>query len=80
LEEIARRHGASVAQLALAWLVHRDVVPIPGTRRVANLEANAAAAGLTLSREELEEIESIVGPDAVAGERGARSYMEGVNA
>src|SRR5437016_9491282 len=76
LQMIAHQHEASVAQLALAWLVHQEVVPIPGTRHVANLEANAAAAGLALSRAELEEIDSIVAPDLVAGERGASWYLE----
>jgi aryl-alcohol dehydrogenase-like predicted oxidoreductase len=48
--EVAARHGASPAQVALAWLLSRgpDVVPIPGTRRRAYLEANAAAAALEL--------------------------------
>ncbi len=79
LEEISQRYGASVAQIALAWLVHQDVVPIPGTRRIANLDANAGAADVTLSREDLAEIESVVAPDAVAGERGSSGYMERVN-
>ena len=44
LETIAQRHNISTAQLALAWLLHQggDVVPIPGTRKRENLEANAA--------------------------------------
>ena len=50
LDEVARRHGAAPAQVALAWLVRRpNVVAIPGARTVAQLEANAAAADLALS-------------------------------
>jgi pyridoxine 4-dehydrogenase len=51
LDEFARRHKASVAQLSLAWLLHRSPVmlPIPGTSSVAHLEENVAAAGLRLS-------------------------------
>jgi aryl-alcohol dehydrogenase-like predicted oxidoreductase len=82
LEEIARRHDISTAQLALAWLLHQgtDVVPIPGTRKRENLEANAAAAGVTLSDEELQEISEIASPETVAGARGSTGYMERVNA
>lgn len=48
--EVAARHGATSAQVALAWVLGRgeDIVPIPGTRRRANLEANVAAASLAL--------------------------------
>ena len=50
LDHAARRHGASVAQLSLAWLLHHSPVmlPIPGTSRVTHLEENVAAAGLRL--------------------------------
>jgi pyridoxine 4-dehydrogenase len=60
LEQIARRHGATVSQLSLAWLLQRSPVllPIPGTSKVAHLEENVAAAGLRLSREEWAEVEA----------------------
>lgn len=50
LPSLAQRLGASPSQLALAWLLHRSPVmlPIPGTSRVAHLEENTAAAGITL--------------------------------
>jgi len=59
LEEAARRHGVSVAQLSIAWLLHRSPVmlPIPGTSSVAHLEENIASAGLQLSDEEWRAIE-----------------------
>ncbi len=81
LEEIARRHDITTAQLALAWVLHQgeDIVPIPGTRKRQNLEANAAAADVTLSAEDLEEIDAVASPDKVAGARGAEAYMERVN-
>lgn len=61
LDRIAQRHGASVAQLALAWLLHRSPVmlPIPGTSSLAHLEENTAAAGLQLSAEEWAEVEQV---------------------
>jgi aryl-alcohol dehydrogenase-like predicted oxidoreductase len=82
LEEIARRHGISAAQLALAWVLHQgdDIVPIPGTRRRVNLEANAAAADVSLSADDVAEIEAVASPDRVAGARGADAYMARVNA
>ncbi|HWF58430.1 MAG TPA: aldo/keto reductase [Candidatus Dormibacteraeota bacterium] len=81
LEEIASAHGATVAQLALAWVLHQgdEIVPIPGTRRRQNLEANAAAADVVLSDQDLRQIGEIASPSAVAGERGAAGYMERVN-
>jgi pyridoxine 4-dehydrogenase len=59
LARIARKHGASGAQLSLAWLLGRSPVmlPIPGTSKVQHLEENMAAAGLKLSREEQAELE-----------------------
>jgi aryl-alcohol dehydrogenase-like predicted oxidoreductase len=60
LTEAAKRHGATVAQLALAWLLHRSpvILPIPGTSSVSHLEENIAAAGVRLSEQEWEALES----------------------
>jgi len=54
LDEVAKAHDASVAQLALAWLLRRSPVmlPIPGTSSVAHLEENCAAAGVRLTDDE----------------------------
>lgn len=54
LAKIARRHGATPAQVALAWLLKRSrvMLPIPGTSRVKHLEENVAAASIELSDEE----------------------------
>ena len=54
LGEVGRRHGATPAQLALAWLLRRSPVmlPIPGTSSVAHLEENVAAASIELTDEE----------------------------
>jgi pyridoxine 4-dehydrogenase len=55
LATTARETGASAAQVALAWLLHRSsvIVPIPGTRSVAHLEENIAASCLELSDAQL---------------------------
>ena len=59
LARIAARHNATVAQLSLAWLLHRSPVmlPIPGTSSVAHLEENIAAATLKIDVDEWAEIE-----------------------
>ena len=56
LDEVAKNHHATVAQLALAWLLKRSPVmlPIPGTSSVAHLEENVAAAGVELTDAEFE--------------------------
>jgi aryl-alcohol dehydrogenase-like predicted oxidoreductase len=54
LARIARQHGATSGQIALAWLLRRAkvMIPIPGTSTRTHLEQNAAAARITLSEEE----------------------------
>jgi pyridoxine 4-dehydrogenase len=60
LDEAAKRHGATVSQLSLAWLLHRSPVllPIPGTTSIEHLEQNIKAADLDLSESEWNEIEA----------------------
>jgi pyridoxine 4-dehydrogenase len=59
LAQIASHHGSTVAQILLAWLLHRSpvILPIPGTSQVAHLEENVAAAGLRLSAKDFAEID-----------------------
>ena len=58
LAEIAARHHATPAQIALAWLLHRSAVmlPIPGTASVEHLEENVGAARIELSAEDVKEL------------------------
>ena len=60
LDAAAKRHGTTLSQLSIAWLLHRSPVmlPIPGTSSVGHLEENVAAAGVKLSDAEWKEIES----------------------
>ena len=60
LDEVSKRHGATVSQLSIAWLLHRSpvIIPIPGTSSVAHLEENMKAAELSLSNAEMQEIET----------------------
>ena len=68
---VAAAHGATAAQVALAWLLAQgaDIVPIPGTKRRQYLEQNLAAADLQLSAGELAQLSAAFPPDAVAGTR-----------
>jgi len=54
LAKIADAHGATTAQIALAWLLKRSpaMLPIPGTSKVKHLEQNVAASGITLTDEQ----------------------------
>ena len=60
LQEVADAHGATAAQVALAWLLQRSpmMLPIPGTSSIDHLEENVAAAGLRLSEDELRRLSS----------------------
>ncbi|EFG84857.1 aldo/keto reductase [Novacetimonas hansenii] len=60
VDSIARTHGATPGQIALAWLLRRSPVmlPIPGTSRVSHLEENVAAAAITLSDEEFDQLDA----------------------
>jgi aryl-alcohol dehydrogenase-like predicted oxidoreductase len=80
LAEIARPRGATPAQLALAWLLARgrDVVPIPGTKRVDRLEENAGAVRIRLDAEDLRQIDEAMPPGAGAGTRYPEPQMKGV--
>jgi aryl-alcohol dehydrogenase-like predicted oxidoreductase len=64
VDAVAKDVGASPAQVALAWLLAQgqDIVPIPGTKRVARLEENAAAVGITLSSDQIARLSAIQPP------------------
>ena len=70
LSELASTKGATVAQVALAWLLAQgmDIVPIPGTRRQERLEENVAAADLVLTQDDLGRIRQIL-PNGAFGAR-----------
>ena len=82
INEIAQARGCTPAQLALAWLLHRDaqIVPIPGTRRIARLEENAAATTIALTKAEQRRIDDVLAARSVAGTRYAAAGMATVNA
>ncbi|MFY0399815.1 aldo/keto reductase [Brevundimonas naejangsanensis] len=78
---IAADKGVTASQLALAWVLAQgeDLVPIPGTRRIATLEQNAAAADIVLTPDDLTRIEAVFPRGAAAGERYAPGGMSSLN-
>jgi aryl-alcohol dehydrogenase-like predicted oxidoreductase len=78
---IAQTTGVTPSQLALAWVLAQgpDVVPIPGTRRTANLEENVAAVDITLTAEQLASIEEAAPAGVAAGERYAPTGMQSLH-
>jgi aryl-alcohol dehydrogenase-like predicted oxidoreductase len=76
VREIADGKGVTASQLALAWVIaqsDRDgnptIVPIPGTKRVAYLEENVAAADVRLSEEDLRRLDEVAPLGATVGDR-----------
>ncbi|NBB52775.1 aldo/keto reductase [Rhizobium sp. CRIBSB] len=78
---IAADKGVTPAQLALAWVLAQgdNLVPIPGTRRIATLEDNIAAAGLVLTAEDMAQIDAIFPKGAAAGHRYAEAARGSLN-
>ena len=71
VEELAAEKGATPGQIALAWVLAQgdDVVPIPGTKRVAYLEENVAAVDVELTQDDLDRLAEVFPLGAAAGER-----------
>ena len=69
--KVAERKGATVGQVALAWLLAPKpwIVPIPGTRRLERLDENLASAELDLTSEDLAELDSASASVQVQGDR-----------
>jgi len=81
LEAIAAQKNVSVAQLALAWVLHQgsDIVPIPGTKRRKWLAENMAASDIALSADDLATLSAAVPREAVAGLRYHEQSMGTLN-
>ena len=71
VEAIAKGHSVTAAQLALAWLLGRsaNIVPIPGTRRIARLDENVAALKLILTPAERKRLDEVMPKGVAAGTR-----------
>ncbi|KAJ9154261.1 hypothetical protein P3X46_027616 [Hevea brasiliensis] len=71
LANLAAKHGCTPPQLALSWLLHQgnDIVPIPGTTKVKNLDNNIGSLTVKLAEEDLKEISDAVHINEVSGSR-----------
>jgi aryl-alcohol dehydrogenase-like predicted oxidoreductase len=80
-QALADSRQCTPAQLALAWLLHRqpDMVPIPGTTKLHRLEENLAAAQVALTAADLDAIERIISPAIVAGARYDQAHTARLN-
>ncbi|KAF8017965.1 hypothetical protein BT93_H2998 [Corymbia citriodora subsp. variegata] len=71
MEKLAKKHSCTPIQLALAWVFHQgdDVLPIPGTTKIKNLDVNIGSLSIKLTEEDVKEISDAVPADDVAGDR-----------
>ncbi|KAI0747134.1 Aldo/keto reductase [Daedaleopsis nitida] len=79
IKPIADRHNATLGQVTLAWLLAQgdDILPIPGSTKIANIKENMAAQALKLTAEEIEEIRKLaVAADNTLGERYPPFYQD----
>jgi aryl-alcohol dehydrogenase-like predicted oxidoreductase len=82
VKEIAIRQAATPGQIALAWLLHQgnDIVPIPGTKRVSYIEENASSSQISLSSEELSQLNDIAPVGKTSGDRYTPERMSWIDA
>jgi len=71
IEQLAEDKGVSTSELVLAWVMAQgdDVVPIPGTKRIRNLESNARAVDVDLSDDDVSALSEVAPPGVAAGTR-----------
>ncbi len=69
IDQVAARLGVTTAQVSLAWVLSKGVVPIPGTRHIAHLDSNWAANDIVLDDATIAELEAVFTPGSTVGER-----------
>src|SRR5262245_20302874 len=81
VRDLAARKGATAAQVAIAWLLHkgRDIIPIPGTKRRRYLEENIGGADVSLTAGEMTELDAALRAEKIAGPRYAPERMKQVD-
>ena len=78
---VSERKGATVGQVALAWLLAQkpSIVPIPGTRRLTRLDENIGADDVALTAEDLAELEEASTEVKIVGERYPQAMQQMIN-
>ncbi len=81
IEKLAQRKSCTASQLALAWVLAQgnDIIPIPGTKKIAYLDENLGAANVVLTAAELREIDALLPAGSTAGARYPERAMAAVN-
>lgn len=81
VKELASKKDCTPAQLALAWVLAKgkDIIPIPGTKRVRYLEENIAAPDVELTPDDMARIDEIMPPGIASGLRYPEEFMRVVN-
>jgi aryl-alcohol dehydrogenase-like predicted oxidoreductase len=81
IADLATEKGVTSAQLALAWVLHQGdfIVPIPGARKIRNIEDNRAAADLVLTDAEADALGRLISPEIAAGARYTEAMMKMTN-
>ncbi len=79
IKNLADKRSITASQLAIAWIISKGIVPIPGTKRVKYVEQNIAAATVALSQEEINRLESIVPLGTSTGARYDEANMQSIN-
>ncbi|GAB3342928.1 aldo/keto reductase [Larkinella ripae] len=79
IKKLAGEKGVTAPQLAIAWVISKGFVPIPGTKRVQYVEENSAATTISLSPAELAKLEAIVPVGLSVGDRYDATGMALVN-
>ncbi|KAK2983946.1 hypothetical protein RJ640_002891 [Escallonia rubra] len=76
VKEMAEKNGCTPSQLALAWVLHQGnvVVPIPGTTKFENLDENVRAVSMSLTPQEMAELETIA--SLIKGDRYSEVQMK----
>ncbi|MBD8080811.1 aldo/keto reductase [Chryseobacterium caseinilyticum] len=77
--KLASEKEVTTAQIALAWVISKGIIPIPGTSRRTNLEKNYASADIHLSDSEIKRLEEIIPPGADTGARYDEHGMESID-
>jgi aryl-alcohol dehydrogenase-like predicted oxidoreductase len=82
LTQIANELSCSLNQLAIAWVLAKgnDIVPIPGTTQVKNLESNLKALDVVLSADQMQRMNQISSDIQIVGTRYPEQMMKAVDA
>ena len=79
IKKVAEGKSITASQLAIAWVVSKGFLPIPGTKRIKYVEQNIEAASMILTTEELEKLEAIVPLGTSTGARYDEAGMSGID-